>query len=191
MIHDWAFTDSHYVLLGNRIKLDIPGKLLCCSLLTDLLKLPVHFCLHWSIVLEAQVLSYYSWKLEALLVCCSFFCWALGKNATLTYGILLIQRWNFFESGRIVTSSVRPTPNDISTCSEPQPTLNTNLCAAPFLPESQPRQELACAHTSSIPAMGTAHRECIRGKGWKWELEDPAPSLCMLLPVVEFPQDVR
>lgn len=25
MIHDWTFTDSHYVLLGNRIKLDIPG----------------------------------------------------------------------------------------------------------------------------------------------------------------------
>lgn len=24
-IHDWAFTDNHYVLLGNRIKLDIPG----------------------------------------------------------------------------------------------------------------------------------------------------------------------
>lgn len=44
MIHDWAFTDSHYVLLGNRIKLDIPGKL-CYSLLTDLLKLPLHFFL--------------------------------------------------------------------------------------------------------------------------------------------------
>lgn len=26
MIHDWAFTDTHYILLGNRIKLDIPGK---------------------------------------------------------------------------------------------------------------------------------------------------------------------
>lgn len=25
MIHDWTFTDTHYVLLGNRIKLDIPG----------------------------------------------------------------------------------------------------------------------------------------------------------------------
>lgn len=25
MIHDWAFTDSHYIVLGNRIKLDIPG----------------------------------------------------------------------------------------------------------------------------------------------------------------------
>lgn len=25
MIHDWAFTDNHYVLLGNRIKLDVPG----------------------------------------------------------------------------------------------------------------------------------------------------------------------
>jgi hypothetical protein len=25
MIHDWTFTDSHYVLLGNRIRLDIPG----------------------------------------------------------------------------------------------------------------------------------------------------------------------
>lgn len=28
MIHDWAFTDSHYILFGNRIKLDVPGKLL-------------------------------------------------------------------------------------------------------------------------------------------------------------------
>lgn len=25
MIHDWAFTDTHYVIIGNRIKLDIPG----------------------------------------------------------------------------------------------------------------------------------------------------------------------
>ena len=25
MIHDWTFTDKHYVLLGNRIKLDVPG----------------------------------------------------------------------------------------------------------------------------------------------------------------------
>lgn len=28
MIHDWAFTDSHYIIFGNRIKLDIPGNLL-------------------------------------------------------------------------------------------------------------------------------------------------------------------
>lgn len=26
MIHDWAFTDSHYILIGNRIKVDVPGK---------------------------------------------------------------------------------------------------------------------------------------------------------------------
>lgn len=26
MIHDWAFTDNHYVMFANRIKLDIPGK---------------------------------------------------------------------------------------------------------------------------------------------------------------------
>ncbi|KAL6002524.1 Carotenoid cleavage dioxygenase 7, chloroplastic [Asimina triloba] len=26
MIHDWAFTDTHYVVLSNRIKLDVPGK---------------------------------------------------------------------------------------------------------------------------------------------------------------------
>lgn len=26
MIHDWAFTDSHYILFGNRIKLNILGK---------------------------------------------------------------------------------------------------------------------------------------------------------------------
>lgn len=25
MIHDWGFTDSHYILFGNRIKLDITG----------------------------------------------------------------------------------------------------------------------------------------------------------------------
>ncbi|KAG8083150.1 hypothetical protein GUJ93_ZPchr0014g46552 [Zizania palustris] len=31
LIHDWAFTDSHYVLLGNRIKLDIPGSLLAVT----------------------------------------------------------------------------------------------------------------------------------------------------------------
>ncbi|KAK8946082.1 hypothetical protein KSP40_PGU016367 [Platanthera guangdongensis] len=27
MIHDWAFTDSHYILIGNRIKLSMPGML--------------------------------------------------------------------------------------------------------------------------------------------------------------------
>nr|AEQ30075.1 carotenoid cleavage dioxygenase 7 [Phelipanche ramosa] len=27
MIHDWAFTDSHYILFGNRIKLDVAGSL--------------------------------------------------------------------------------------------------------------------------------------------------------------------
>nr|CAB3485330.1 unnamed protein product [Digitaria exilis] len=31
MIHDWTFTDKHYVLLGNRIKLDIPGSLLALT----------------------------------------------------------------------------------------------------------------------------------------------------------------
>uniref|UniRef100_A0ACD5UE82 Uncharacterized protein n=1 Tax=Avena sativa TaxID=4498 RepID=A0ACD5UE82_AVESA len=31
MIHDWAFTDSHYVVLGNRIKLDIPGSVLAMT----------------------------------------------------------------------------------------------------------------------------------------------------------------
>ncbi|KAJ1272148.1 hypothetical protein BS78_06G180800 [Paspalum vaginatum] len=31
MIHDWTFTDTHYVLLGNRIKLDIPGSLLALT----------------------------------------------------------------------------------------------------------------------------------------------------------------
>lgn len=29
MIHDWAFTDSHYILFGNRIKLNVPGNFLC------------------------------------------------------------------------------------------------------------------------------------------------------------------
>ncbi|XP_056174048.1 carotenoid cleavage dioxygenase 7, chloroplastic-like [Syzygium oleosum] len=27
MIHDWAFTDTHYILFGNRIKLDISGSI--------------------------------------------------------------------------------------------------------------------------------------------------------------------
>lgn len=31
MIHDWAFTDSHYIVLGNRIKLDIPGSMLAMT----------------------------------------------------------------------------------------------------------------------------------------------------------------
>lgn len=25
MIHDWAFTDTHYILFANRIKLDVVG----------------------------------------------------------------------------------------------------------------------------------------------------------------------
>ncbi|XP_068650744.1 carotenoid cleavage dioxygenase 7, chloroplastic [Aristolochia californica] len=28
MIHDWAFTDTHYLIFGNRIRLDVPGSLL-------------------------------------------------------------------------------------------------------------------------------------------------------------------
>lgn len=31
MIHDWAFTDSHYILTGNRIKLDVPGTFLAVT----------------------------------------------------------------------------------------------------------------------------------------------------------------
>ena len=31
MIHDWAFTDSHYVVLGNRIRLDIPWLMLAMT----------------------------------------------------------------------------------------------------------------------------------------------------------------
>ncbi|KAG8391562.1 hypothetical protein BUALT_Bualt01G0200500 [Buddleja alternifolia] len=27
MLHDWAFTDSHYILFGNRIKLDVAGSM--------------------------------------------------------------------------------------------------------------------------------------------------------------------
>ncbi|KAK2975779.1 hypothetical protein RJ640_014602 [Escallonia rubra] len=27
MIHDWAFTETHYILFGNRIKLDVPGSM--------------------------------------------------------------------------------------------------------------------------------------------------------------------
>ncbi|XP_026409628.1 carotenoid cleavage dioxygenase 7, chloroplastic-like [Papaver somniferum] len=33
MNHDWAFTETHYVLFGNRIKLDVPGSMLAvCGL---------------------------------------------------------------------------------------------------------------------------------------------------------------
>lgn len=28
MIHDWAFTDTHYILFANRIKLDVVGRLI-------------------------------------------------------------------------------------------------------------------------------------------------------------------
>ncbi|KAL6651164.1 hypothetical protein ACP70R_010089 [Stipagrostis hirtigluma subsp. patula] len=31
MIHDWTFTDSHYVLFGNRIRLNVPGSLLALT----------------------------------------------------------------------------------------------------------------------------------------------------------------
>uniref|UniRef100_A0A1D1YEE4 Carotenoid cleavage dioxygenase 7, chloroplastic n=1 Tax=Anthurium amnicola TaxID=1678845 RepID=A0A1D1YEE4_9ARAE len=31
MIHDWAFTEDHYILVGNRIKLDVPGSLRAVS----------------------------------------------------------------------------------------------------------------------------------------------------------------
>nr|AIF27228.1 carotenoid cleavage dioxygenase 7 [Crocus sativus] len=27
MIHDWAFTDNNYIIIGNRIKLDVPGSM--------------------------------------------------------------------------------------------------------------------------------------------------------------------
>ncbi|KAG9452200.1 hypothetical protein H6P81_005104 [Aristolochia fimbriata] len=31
MIHDWALTDTHYLIFGNRIKLDVPGSLLAVT----------------------------------------------------------------------------------------------------------------------------------------------------------------
>ncbi|KAJ0970601.1 hypothetical protein J5N97_018560 [Dioscorea zingiberensis] len=31
LIHDWSFTDSYYVLMGNRIKLDVAGSLVAAS----------------------------------------------------------------------------------------------------------------------------------------------------------------
>ncbi|KAG0458948.1 hypothetical protein HPP92_022076 [Vanilla planifolia] len=36
-IHDWAFTENHYILFGNRIKLDIPGALLAVSGLSSMI----------------------------------------------------------------------------------------------------------------------------------------------------------
>lgn len=52
LIHDWGFTDSYYVLMGNRIKLDMPGILL--SLYIILLLGSLHFnsssqTLRWSL----------------------------------------------------------------------------------------------------------------------------------------------
>nr|XP_043630874.1 carotenoid cleavage dioxygenase 7, chloroplastic [Erigeron canadensis] len=37
MIHDWAFTDSHYILFGNRIKLDILGSMTAVCGLTPMI----------------------------------------------------------------------------------------------------------------------------------------------------------
>ncbi|RWR89785.1 carotenoid cleavage dioxygenase 7, chloroplastic [Cinnamomum micranthum f. kanehirae] len=37
MIHDWAFTDSHYIIFGNRIKLDVPGSMLAVSGLSPMI----------------------------------------------------------------------------------------------------------------------------------------------------------
>ncbi|KAI3832290.1 hypothetical protein MKW92_018978 [Papaver armeniacum] len=37
MIHDWAFTETHYVLFGNRIKLDVPGSMLALSGLSPMI----------------------------------------------------------------------------------------------------------------------------------------------------------
>ncbi|PKA64156.1 Carotenoid cleavage dioxygenase 7, chloroplastic [Apostasia shenzhenica] len=37
MIHDWAFTDNHYILIANRIKLDLPGSLLAVSGLSPMI----------------------------------------------------------------------------------------------------------------------------------------------------------
>ncbi|XP_058106592.1 carotenoid cleavage dioxygenase 7, chloroplastic [Magnolia sinica] len=37
MIHDWAFTDTHYVIFGNRIKLDIPGSMLAVTGLSPMI----------------------------------------------------------------------------------------------------------------------------------------------------------
>ncbi|XP_020587311.1 carotenoid cleavage dioxygenase 7, chloroplastic [Phalaenopsis equestris] len=37
MIHDWAFTDNHYILIGNRIKLDLQGSMLAVSGLSPMI----------------------------------------------------------------------------------------------------------------------------------------------------------
>lgn len=42
MIHDWAFTDTHYILFANRVKLDPLGNnfiYLCCKSFTRILLL--------------------------------------------------------------------------------------------------------------------------------------------------------
>lgn len=31
MIHDWAFTETHYILFANRIKLDLAGNVQYCT----------------------------------------------------------------------------------------------------------------------------------------------------------------
>ncbi|KAE9617863.1 putative oxidoreductase [Lupinus albus] len=37
MIHDWAFTDTHYIIFANRIKLDVLGKVFCKAILVILI----------------------------------------------------------------------------------------------------------------------------------------------------------
>lgn len=37
MIHDWAVTDDHYIIIGNRIKLDVPGSMLAVSGLSPMI----------------------------------------------------------------------------------------------------------------------------------------------------------
>ncbi|GMI67571.1 carotenoid cleavage dioxygenase 7 [Hibiscus trionum] len=37
MIHDWAFTDTHYILFGNRIKLDVIGSMTAVSGLSPMI----------------------------------------------------------------------------------------------------------------------------------------------------------
>ncbi|KAL0923752.1 hypothetical protein M5K25_007822 [Dendrobium thyrsiflorum] len=37
IIHDWAFTENHYILIGNRIKLDLQGSMLAVSGLSPMI----------------------------------------------------------------------------------------------------------------------------------------------------------
>jgi len=91
---------------------------------------------------------------------------------------------------RISARSIRLISDDISPIGEPQPADIAHLLAAEVCWGGGPKG-LESAGRRPGSALGLAHRQCLRGKRPRRQCEDPVACLCLLVSVVQLPEDVR